>query len=596
VRKDLVVAAAVLTIVLVVFLPLPAAVVDLLLVGSLALSVLVLLATVTVREPARFTVFPTVLLLATAFRLAMNIATTRMILGRAHLDGPLAAGRVVRAFGDFVAANQLAVGAVVFAVLVIVNFAVISSGATRISEVAARFTLDALPGKQLAIDADVAAGSIDPAGAMRRREAVAREADFYGAMDGASKFIRGDAVAGVFITAVNIVGGILVGVIQHGMPGAQALRTFTLLTIGDGLVSGLPGLIVSLAAGVLVTRASTASSLGAQVMDQLLSEKRALRLTAGFLALLAGTAVFLGSGLPWIQLLVVGGILLAFSVFRRDEAEAAPAPAKPAETLDSLLRVEPIELEVGVALIPNVSCGLVERVAQLRREIAAELGVVVPSIRIRDSFEVGPRDYVVRLRGAVVARGQGALRILPHLAETVRRHAADLLTRDDVVELLKVLRQTRPAVVAEVVPGLVKPGELQKVLQSLLREGASIRDLGTILETLGDLAPLRDLDEAAERARVAVGRGLCARYAGRDGRLRAVLAEPGVDVERLRRELDRLVLEGHPPVVVCERDRRAVRRLAAQARGDAVVLAMAEVPGDLPLEVAGSAAVAEEAR
>ncbi len=663
-NQDLALVAGILGVLLVVFVPLPGAAMDVLLTASIALSLLTLLTVVYVKEPVRFSVFPSVLLLSTAFRLALNIATTRMILGNAKEQGLSAAGEVVRGFGEFVAGNQPAVGFVLFLILVLVNFVVISKGATRISEVAARFTLDALPGRQMAIDADVNAGAIDAAEARRRRDDIAHRADFYGAMDGATKFIRGDAIAGLAITAINIVAGFLVGTLQHGMPLGEAARTYTILTIGDGLVSQLPALVVSIGAGLLVTRASSDRAFSSEVVSQVFSERRALVVAAVFLLLLIPT------GLPPVPLAGSAALLglvawtLAKGARLAAEREAAAgaarelAESRKPETPDQLLQVDPLELEVGLGLVRLAGGELLDRIGSLRRSMAGELGFVTPPVRIRDDASLGSTEYALRLRGLVVARGRvhpgrrlavdpggakGPLEGTPvrepifqqsatwiaeadaakaeslgylvqdssgviaaHLREVLRLHAAELLTRDDVAGLVSALRKSRPAVVDEVVPGLVKPGELQKVLQNLLREGVSIRDLGTILEALGDWAPrTKDPEVLTEYVRTALARQVVAPSLEEGGRLFVVTLDPAVEdaiqapaalpapaaadiARRIAREAERLVAAGHAPVVLCAPQVRSqVRRICDLVPAGLRVLSYNEILKDVRVESLG---------
>ena len=679
-RQDLVFVLAILAILGTIFVPLPPFVLDCLLVASITMSVLILLTVVYVREPVRFSVFPSVLLLSTAYRLALNVAATRQILANAGDEGTRAAGRVIEAFGNFVAASEPVIGFVLFAILVTVNFIVITKGSGRVSEVAARFTLDALPGKQMAIDADLNAGLIKEDEARRRREQVAREADFYGAMDGASKFVRGDAVAGIVITLINILAGFAIGWLKYGMSASDALYTFTILTIGDGLVSQIPALIVSLAAGLLVTRAGADSNLGREVVGQVLGERKALKVAAAFLGVLLFTAVFLGSGLPVLPLVLGLGALvlvaLGADAAARDRAKVeaarrereAQAPHKP-EKVEGLLRVEPLELEVGYGLLalvdPAKGGKLLEHVAHLRRQTASELGLVVPPVTTRDNLKLEPTQYVVKIRGTPIARGSlvpdrvlamdsGSARgplegiaarepafglsafwvepdqaeaaraqgysvvdpaavLATHLTELVRQHAHELLTRDEVQNLLKTLKETRPAVVEEVVPGVMKPGEIQKVLQNLLREGVSIRDLGTILETLGDVAPRsKDPEVLTEYVRGSLARTICLRHVGKDGKIYVITLDPKLEdlirsatertgltpallgrlADRLRREIERLTASGHPPVVLCSAQVRAqVKRIADAVQLGVAVLSYNEIVREVKVESLGMVAL-----
>ena len=685
-HRDLLFAGAMLALLGAIVVPLPPALLDLLLVLSLTLSILLLLVVVGVREPLALSAFPTVLLLSTAFRLAVNIATTRQILGNAAADGTAAAGRVVEAFGLIVAGADPLIGFVIFAILLLVNFVVVTKGAGRISEVAARFALDAMPGKQMAIDADLNAGLIREAEARERRAQVAREAEFYGAMDGASKFVRGDAIAGLVITVINLAAGFAVGWMRHGMSAAEALETYTVLTVGDGLVTQVPALVVSLAAGLLVTRGGRRGELGRDVLGQVFGDPQALRLCAAFLGILLAGAVVMGANLPVIQVLgVLACVALAASTLtgaKRDRERAAAAlrekeakEARPPERVEPLLHVEPLELEVGAALVrfidPAQGGVLLERVANIRRETAVELGLVVPPVRILDNLKLAAGEYVLRLKGQPVGGGSlrtdrllaidtGSVReavegdaakdpvfgaparwIRPedgeraraagylvadaakvletHLVETLRRHARELLTRDEVNNLLKTLKEKAPAVVEEVVPAVLKPGEVQKVLQNLLREGVSIRDLGTILETLGDVAPrTRDPEILTEHVRAALARTICRRHLERDGRMYAITLDPALEdmiraavertdrgsllsltpgtvakiAERIGREADRLAAAGHAPILLCSPAVRAqVRRIVETLQPEVAVLSYNEILRDVPVEAMGRVAL-----
>jgi len=587
-RTDVALALAVLGILAVMLIPLPPILLDLLLTSNLALSLLTLLIGMYILRPLDFSVFPSLLLLLTLFRLSLNVASTRLILLHGS-DGPQAAGEVIHAFGRFVVGGSYVVGAVVFLILVVIQFVVITKGAGRIAEVAARFTLDAMPGKQLAIDADLNAGLINDSDARTRRREVAREADFYGAMDGASKFVRGDAVAGILITAVNIVGGLVIGVVQQRLDVFDALATYTLLTIGDGLVTQIPALIVSTAAGLVVTRAASEAELAATVRQQFTGHHRALLITAGTLL-----ALGLIPGLPKIPFLLVAAVTGTVAYNGLKEAKQPPLPAAAGvsagpsgpEKVEKLLALDPLELEVGYSLIPLVDPGqggdLLDRVRLVRRQFATDLGFVVPPVRIRDNLQLKPASYAIKIRGLLVARGE----ILPghflamnpgtanetisgvatteptfglpaqwitsedreraqvlgytvvdpssvittHLTETIRRHARDLLGRQEVQALVDVLKPTHPSVVETLVPNLVPLGIVQKVLQNLLAEGVSIRDLALILETLADAAPAtKDPMLLTEYARQALGRTICRALAAPDGTLKVFTLSPATE-------------------------------------------------------------------
>jgi flagellar biosynthesis protein FlhA len=583
--RALLVPVAFLMLVVVLLVPLPPALLDVLLAMNMALAAVILLTTISMPRPLDFSVFPALLLATTLVRLVLNIASTRLILSAdaATPEGARGmAGHVIESFASFVAGSSLVVGTIIFAILVVIQFVVITRGAARMSEVAARFTLDAMPGKQMAIDADLAAGMIDDQEAHRRREAVNREADFYGAMDGASRFVRGDVVASVIITAVNIVGGFAIGVFERGWTFAESLDVFTRLTIGDGLVTQIPSFLLAIAAGMVVARTGGPRTISEQIPTQLASQPTALFLIAILLVVLAATP------LPSLPLLVaaVGLTAVGLSVRRLRARVAEAAEAEPdAEREDDrppplveapvedLLGVDALELEIGYGLVPIVDRGqggaLLDRIGVMRRELAQELGIVVPAVRIRDSTACGTNEYRVKLRGAVIGEGSvdprrllaldsGATAgeipgrparepvygvpawwiepdarveaealhytvvdstsvIVSHLTELVRRHAAELLTREAVNDLIEQLRSSSPKLVDEIMPDIVRPGEVQRILQNLLRERVPVRDLETILEALGDWAShTRDHDDLTEYVRHALRRTICARHAERD--------------------------------------------------------------------------------
>lgn len=580
----------------VLVVPLPPVMLDLLIVLNVSLSIIILLTTIYMDHPLDFSVFPSLLLATTLFRLVLNIATTRLILN-AKANSPeeaaASAGHVIMAFGQFVAGDSLFVGVIIFLILTIVQFVVVTKGAGRISEVAARFTLDAMPGKQMAIDSDLNAGIINEGEARKRRERVAQEADFFGAMDGASKFVRGDAVAGLIITAINIVGGFAVGMISRGWEARAVADVYTKLTIGDGLTSQLPSFIIAIASALIVTRSGSKAQLGHELTDQLSSQPRGLLITAGFLLMLSFTP------LPTIPLVLSAGILvvIAFAVARsrvmsanKKQAETAKPPASDAPSVESLLKVDTLELEVGYSLVPlidtNQGGDLLERVAAIRRQLASELGLVMPPVRIRDNVQLGPNDYRIKVRGNAVASGftrpgkflamdsgiasgpiegertrepafgldawwvEPTLRpraeamnftvvdptsvVTTHLSEVVKRHADELLTRDEINNLLDQLKQKSPKLVEETVPGIVKPAELQKILQSLLRERVPVRDLETVLETLAEWAPkTKDVDVLTEYVRNSLRRTISHQHSTPDEngklRLHCVTLDPAME-------------------------------------------------------------------
>ncbi|MBI1293835.1 flagellar biosynthesis protein FlhA [bacterium] len=590
-QTDIVWAGVVVTIVGMMIIPLPPLLVDLLLTLNISISLTILLVSMYMEEPLEFSVFPSLLLIVTLFRLSLNIASTRLIL----LTG--SGGEVIRAFGEFVVGGNYVVGLVVFLLLMVIQFAVITAGAGRVAEVSARFTLDAMPGKQMAIDADLNAGLITEVVAKDRREKIAREADFYGAMDGASKFVKGDAMAGIIITIINIIGGLIIGMLQLGMGAGEAAQTFTLLTVGDGLVSQIPSLLVSTATGIIVTRARSKKHMGGDVIDQLTTNPKALAIVA---TILAGFAVV--PGLPTLPFLTLSGVVgtTSFVLNRRQQtAKQLPLLDGPdgeqkalpgAENKDegevlSLLRVDVLELEIGYGLIPlidkNQGGDLLERVGYIRRQIAGELGFIVPKIRIRDNLRLNPNQYVVKLRGEEVSTGQLQPKmllampgpmvteelagidttepvfglpalwigldkrgdaeiagytvveppsiIITHLTEVIRQHASALLGRQEVQELLDTLQERSPAVVNEVMnkPGL---GTVQRVLQALLRERVPIRDLVIILESIADnVHDIGDADGLAEQARSYLGRTIVNGYRGFDGALHVFTLAPMIE-------------------------------------------------------------------
>jgi flagellar biosynthesis protein FlhA len=685
-NQDLMFVAAILSIMFTIFIPLPLFLLDFLLIISITMSVIVILTVVYVAEPVKFSVFPSVLLLTTTFRLALNVATTRQILGNAGQDGTAAAGSVVQAFGNFVAGAEPVIGFIIFIILIVVNFIVIAKGATRISEVAARFTLDAMPGKQMAIDADLNSGVIKESEAKGRREAISREADFYGAMDGATKFVRGDAIAGIIITIVNVVGGFLIGAMKYDMTLSESLYTFSILTIGDGLVSQIPALIVSLSAGLIVTRATAEADLGKDFLGQMLGNRKSLGVTIFFLGVLGMTAIVMKSGLPWFQILVIMGLLgaLSFVIKRtkqkevRDDAlqrQREDVSKKQPENVEGLLQVDPMELEIGYGLIRMVDPAqgglLLERVTRIRRQMAVDMGMVIPPIRIRDNMQLEPNHYVVKIRGITIAEGDivpdmfmamdagavtgtiegtptrepafgmdaiwiseaqkqraeslgylvvdGTTVLTQHLTELIRQHSAELLTREDVNNLIKTLKESNPAVVEEVVPGIMKPGEVQKVLQNLLLEGISIRDLATILETLGDFAPkTKDPEVLTEYVRNSLARTICQQYREKDGKIYVVTLDPkledliksGLDRsggesvmtlspvklkeigEALQAKIESVLGTGHSPVLLCSpQTRLQVKRIVETVQPGTPVISYNEIVKDLQVESLGMVAV-----
>ncbi|HUJ19178.1 MAG TPA: flagellar biosynthesis protein FlhA [Nitrospirota bacterium] len=582
-RGDVIVSVSVVSILGVMILPVPAFVLDILLSFSISLAVVILVSAVTIKRPLDLSAFPSILLMTTLYRLSLNIASTRLVLLKGN-EGVDAAGQVIKSFGNFVVGGNFAVGFIVFIILVIINFVVITKGSGRIAEVAARFALDAMPGKQMAVDADLNAGLIDEATARKRRQLVAQEADFYGAMDGASKFVRGDAIAGVLITFINIIGGFTIGTLQKGMPMAEAAKTYTILTIGDGLVAQIPALLVSTAAGIVVSRAGTESDIGKDITRQLFINPKVM-LTAG------GIMAFLGMvpGLPHVPFFLLsaasGGLAYALAQTAAEEkkeelqkAEAAP-PQEPA--IETFIELEPLTFEIGYGLIPLVDAGrpeLLNKIKAMRRQLASDLGFVVPSIHIKDNLQLRPHEYTLMIRGIEVARSEvmighhlavpsgGAQRIegvptkepafgmpafwiqerdveqaqtrgymvvntataiVTHLTEVIKSHAWELLTRNEVQSLLDSVSKNYPKLVDELIPSNLTLGGLQRVLQNLLKERVPINDLITILETLLDYAAsTKDAEVLTEFVRQSLARYITKQYTLSDGGVHVLTLDP----------------------------------------------------------------------
>ncbi len=546
--QELILPVGLVASILVILVPVPAHAMDLLLSANITIAVIMLLTTIYVRTPLEFNIFPSLLLTTTLFRLVLNVATTRLILTRAGTDGPTAAGGVVRTFGEFVTggatgADKIVVGLIIFSIIVLIQFVVITKGATRISEVAARFTLDGMPGRQMAIDADLSAGIIDDREAQHRRQEVVQQADFFGAMDGASKFVRGDAIAGIVIILINIVGGLFIGIVENGMGLGQAASLFTTLTIGDGLVTQVPAFLISLAAGLLVTRSSQASNLPAEFLRQLFSRPQTLAVAGGFLSILIFTS------LPRIPLLLIGAACIGMAVLltrRQNRAQAAQQQAagdqRPQPRVEDFLAVDPMEVELGLGLLRLADAkrggDFLDRIGRVRQSVAAEIGIILPRVRVRDNMRLEHHQYRIKIADTAAAEGTivaGAARdaaglIAAQLAETVRRNAAELLTRDAAKHLIDELRRTSPVVVDELIPGVMKLSEVQQVLQALLREQVSIRQLGPILESLGDCAA-RTKDPAllAEHVRQRLARTICAQYRDKDKCLHVLTLDPTLE-------------------------------------------------------------------
>lgn len=584
---DIAITIGIIFIILMIIIPIPLFLVDILLSLNISLALLILLISMYNKEALDFSVFPSLLLITTLFRLSLNITTTRYILSEGN------AGQVIEAFGNFVMGGNPVVGFVVFIIIVIVQFMVITKGSERVAEVAARFTLDAMPGKQMAIDADLNSGLIDEREAKNRRLKIQGEADFYGAMDGASKFVKGDAVAGILITLVNVIGGFVIGVLIQGMPMAEALSRFTILSVGDGLVSQIPALLISTGTGIVVTRATSESNLGRDFIDQLFNNYKIMFIISGVLFFLALTP------LPFIPYMLLSLIFLGsgLNMLRRSRIEErAPEIGEEQDNVEEirrpenvlpLLNVDPIELEFGYGIIPlaDKSQGgdLFDRLVMIRRQCALELGIVVPMIRLRDNIQLQPNEYVIKIKGVEVSGGEilfdhylamnpgiadGEIKgidtvepafglpakwidekereraeifgytvvdppsiISTHLTEVIKKHAHELIGRQDVKMLLDNLKETHPTLVDEVIPSLLSIGDIQKVLSNLLREGVSIRNFSNIMEALADYGQVtKDTDMLTEYSRQTMFRSITKQFISRDD-AKVITLDP--DLERI---------------------------------------------------------------
>ena len=675
-RSNMIAATGVVGILLLMVLPLPSPALDMFLALNITVSLLVFLLSLYVIKPLDFPIFPSMLLLTTLFRLSLNIASTRLILLHGH-EGPGAAGRIIMGFGEFVVGGNYVVGGIVFAILVIINFVVITKGSGRIAEVAARFTLDAMPGKQMAIDADLNAGLIDESEARRRRDEIAKESEFYGAMDGASKFVRGEAIAGLIIMAINVIGGFIIGVLQQDMPVSAAAQSYTLLTVGDGLVSQIPALIISTAAGILVSRAASTAGMGREFMKQFASQPQALAVTSGVVFLFG-----LVPGLPAIPftLLSAGIGTLAWFAFREEgkmlreevkeeeaEAEAEVPEAGSTEEVEQLLTMDILELEVGYGLIPLVDeeqgGDLLERIRSIRKQFAQEMGLIVPPLHVRDNLQMNPGQYAILIKGIDVATGEimmGHLLamnpgdvtteidgipttepafglpavwitedqkekaqmagytvvdpstvVATHLAEVIRNNADELLGRQEVQRLLDALARTSPKAVEEVTESL-SLGIIQKVLQNLVREKISIRDLLTISETLADYAGMtKDPDILTEYVRQKLGRAIVKPLLSGDNMLPVITIDPAIEemvrnsvqqtehgsflaldpaqaqriIKSAQTAVEDASAKGYQPVLLTNPAvRRHIRKLVERFMPDVSVLSHAEIPGNVKLE------------
>ena len=676
--RDLVLPLGIIGCLVVILVPLPPMLMDMLLAANITVGVIVLLTTVYVATPLEFSIFPSLLLATTLARLVLNVATTRLILTGADTLGMGAAGGVIKSFGEFVAGDRIEVGLIIFVIIVLIQFIVITKGATRISEVAARFALDGMPGRQMAIDADLNAGLIDEKEAQGRRQEINAQADFYGAMDGASKFVRGDAIAGIVITIVNVIGGLYIGVVQAGMTFTEAGSLFTKLTIGDGLVSQVPALLISLAAGLLVTRSAQKANLPVQFLQQLLGNPKALAVAGGFLTLLIVT------NLPAIPMATLGlgciglAVVMNRQTARRENAEAeqaeverAEAAAPPQKRVEDFLTIDPMEISIGLGLLgladPSRGGDLMQRITGVRNAVAADLGIILPKVRVRDEMTLGELDYEIRIEGSEVAKatllpnqllaidsghttgviegqatrdptfGEPAVWIDPmrreqaaiygymtvepgavmatHLQEISKRHADELLSRDATKHLIDELKEASPTVVNELIPGVMKVSEVQQVLHLLLKEDIPIRQLGIILETLGDFAGrTKDAVWLCEYVRHRLARTISSRYRDGDGCLHVLALDPAMEdriaagiehterglfvrmspsavdltCEKIQEGVKKLITAGHPPVVlVSPRIRPGLRQITNASMPRLKVLSYNEITQDTKIESYG---------
>jgi flagellar biosynthesis protein FlhA len=674
---DVGIAVVVVGIIMMLIVPLPPEMLDILLTLNIAASVITILISIYISNPLEFAVFPTALLVATLYRLALDVSATRMILLNGHIvneDGvPTGAGHVIPAFAEVVVGGDLVVGLIMFIILIIIQFMVITSGAERIAQVAARFTLDAMPGKQMAIDADLHSGLLDAEGAKKKRRDIEKEADFYGAMDGAGKFVKGDAMAAVVIMIVNLLGGLVIGIVMHHMPVVQALRQYCLLSIGNGLVTTLPAFLMSTSMGMVVSRAASDANLGSDLAKQVTAQPQALRLAAIFLGILGLLGIMGLFALPSLPFFILGGGLYAIAqvidkqskqfevqVQQVQQTQKQEQTKKP-ESVVSLMQVDPISLEVGRGLLslvdPNQGAKLLERVTSIRRHIALELGIVVPGVRFKDNLQLKPNAYLIKIKDIEVAQGEVMVNqflaigpedklknlrgtktvdptygmpgvwispeqrgdaerlgcmifdpvsvIATQLTEVVRTYSADLLGRQEVQALVDNVKKTHPAVVKEVIPDVLSLGDVQKVLQNLVKERVSIRDLVTILETVADNAHLtKDPEMLTEFVRVSLSRVICREYMNNEGVVNVVTLDPQLEqlinqsVQRtdmgsflsldpntgqeilmaINQEINKLQERGMQPIILCAPPiRPALRKLTERSFPSLVVLSWNEI-------------------
>ncbi len=670
-HSDILVASSIVFIIVIIIVPIPALLLDILFALNITFALGILLITMFTTEALQLSVFPSLLLVATLFRLSLNVSSTRLILRDAS------AGDLINAFGNFVVGGNYVVGFVIFIIITVIQFVVITNGAGRVAEVAARFTLDAMPGKQMSIDADFNAGLIDENSARERRSYLQQEADFYGSMDGASKFVKGDAIAGLIIVLVNIVGGLAIGVVQEGFPIEQAIQVYTLLTVGDGLVSQVPAVLISTAAGILITRSTNKRTLGQELSGQLLAFPKVIAMTAVFAMMLG-----LIPGLPFFPffILAAGSGFASYLLIQEEKQKAARRvaedrvegePSLAPENFHNLVSVDLLELELGYNLLQltdkKAGGDLLERITAARRQFAVEAGLVVQPIRIRDNLQIAPNKYLIKLKGNVLAWGElqiGRLMAMnpgglaeeiegiatkeptfgldalwiekekkddaemagytvvdevtvlnTHLAEVIRNHAHELLGRQEVKLLMDNVRENHPAVVEELVPNLLSVGEVQKVLQNLLKEKVPIRDMVTILETLADSASnSKDIDYMTEMVRQSMSRTLCGLFSGNEQKIYVLTLDPELEqriAESLQQtpqgtypvldpgltqkifsslvsQADKMTMKGRQPILlVAPRIRLPLRRLLERSLPQVVVLSFNEIIPGMEVEAVG---------
>ncbi|WP_276352486.1 flagellar biosynthesis protein FlhA [Cohnella caldifontis] len=670
--RDLSILIGIIGVVLMMVVPIPTWLLDVLLVLNISAALMILLIAMNTTDALSFSIFPTLLLVTTVFRLSLNVSTTRLIL-RDH-----EAGHVVDTFGHFVAGGQLAIGFVVFLILVVVQFIVITRGSERVAEVAARFTLDAMPGKQMSIDADLNAGMINEQQARERREKIEKEADFYGAMDGATKFVKGDAVASIIIVAINLIGGFIIGMAVHGMDIMEAIDTYSILSIGDGLVSQIPALLISTATGIIVTRAASDNNLAEDLTGQLFRYPRLLYIVAGTVAMLGLlTPIPLLTTLPYAIILAIAGYRLQKNLEARKQEEQLMVEEKEIEevrspeSVISLLQVDPIEFEFGYGLIPLADTqqggDLLDRIIMIRRQCALEMGLIVPVIRIRDNIQLKPNEYVIKMKGNTVAHGELLLNhylamspgfdddsitgietrepafglpalwideaakeraelagytvvdppsvVATHLTEVIKKHAHELIGRQETKALVDSVKETYPALVEELVPSIMGLGEIQKVLAKLLKEKISIRDLVTIFETLADYGRYtKDPEVLTEYVRQNLSRQITQQYAPQSEPLKVITISPQVEkkiaeavqqsdqgsylamdpassqsiYQKLTEQVNRLVQAGQQPIILTSPTiRMYLRQLLERSLQDIPVLSYSELEPNIEVQSVG---------